>query len=216
MAAKWEAQAQSGLAQNERLKDLLEESAAWPLPGAGGDAAQPAPGRQQQASSGSSDSKDGGGAAGGEAAAAAADGTGGEVGGAAAAGDTHRLAALCQRYERELLEEKAKAARLDLQVRYVGQPERWEGAQGWGLAWAQQGSGRPALTPNPSPLPPLNPTRGLCMELTRAAQSSRQMQAALMPMLGGVEARLVQVLGLRPRAAALQPGPAPPAAAATS
>lgn len=31
------------------------------------------------------------------------------------------------------------------------------------------------------------------MELTRAAQSSGQMQAALAPMLGGIEARLVQV-----------------------
>jgi len=37
------------------------------------------------------------------------------------------------------------------------------------------------------------------MELTRAAQSSSQMQAALVPMLGGIEARLVQVLGMRPR-----------------
>lgn len=36
------------------------------------------------------------------------------------------------------------------------------------------------------------------MELTRAAQSSGQMQAALAPMLGGIEARLVQVRqGLR-------------------
>jgi hypothetical protein len=42
------------------------------------------------------------------------------------------------------------------------------------------------------------------MELTRAAQSSSQMQAALLPMLGGIEARLVQVLGVRPRQAALQ------------
>lgn len=46
------------------------------------------------------------------------------------------------------------------------------------------------------------------MELTRAAQTSSQMQAALLPMLGGIEARLVQVLGVRPRAAALQPQPA--------
>lgn len=48
--------------------------------------------------------------------------------------------------------------------------------------------------------------RALCMELTRAAQSSRQMQAAVLPMLGGVEARLVQVLGLKARPAALVSG----------
>lgn len=66
-------------------------------------------------------------------------------------------------------------------------------------------------------LPPRLPTsRALCMELTRAAQASGRMQAALLPLLGGVEARLVQVLGQRPRAAALQPGPPPPAAAAPS
>lgn len=41
------------------------------------------------------------------------------------------------------------------------------------------------------------------MELTRAAQSSSQMQAALLPMLGGVESRLVQVLGLKARSAAV-------------
>jgi hypothetical protein len=40
------------------------------------------------------------------------------------------------------------------------------------------------------------------MELTRAAQASGAMQAALVPMLAGVEARLVQVLGLRARGAA--------------
>ncbi len=45
------------------------------------------------------------------------------------------------------------------------------------------------------------------MELTRAAQSSGQMQAALLPMLGGIEARLVQVLGMRPRPAAMQTAP---------
>ena len=44
------------------------------------------------------------------------------------------------------------------------------------------------------------------MELTRAAQSSSQMQAALLPMLGGIEARLVQVLGLKARPAALAGG----------
>lgn len=44
------------------------------------------------------------------------------------------------------------------------------------------------------------------MELTRAAQSSSQMQAAVLPMLGGVEARLVQVLGLKARPAALVSG----------
>jgi hypothetical protein len=51
--------------------------------------------------------------------------------------------------------------------------------------------------------------RALCMELTRAAHSSSQMQAALLPMLGGIEARLVQVLGMRPRQAALQPAAMP-------
>lgn len=53
------------------------------------------------------------------------------------------------------------------------------------------------------------PCRALCMELTRAAHSSSQMQAALLPMLGGIEARLVQVLGMRPRQAALQPAVVP-------
>ena len=48
------------------------------------------------------------------------------------------------------------------------------------------------------------------MELTRAAHSSSQMQAALLPMLGGIEARLVQVLGMRPRQAALLPAAAVP------
>lgn len=46
------------------------------------------------------------------------------------------------------------------------------------------------------------------MELTRASQSSSQMQAALLPMLGGVEARLVQVLGLKARATASGAGAA--------
>ena len=57
---------------------------------------------------------------------------------------------------------------------------------------------------------PCLPCRALCMELTRAAHSSSQMQAALLPMLGGIEARLVQVLGMRPRQAALQPSAAVP------
>lgn len=48
------------------------------------------------------------------------------------------------------------------------------------------------------------PRRALCAELTRAGQSSGAMQAALLPMLGGIEARLAQVLGMRPRGAALQ------------
>lgn len=155
VAAKWEAQALGSLAQNERLKDLLEESATWSIPSAaptagaagataeaGAAVAAAAALAQQPAGADGGD--------GGEAAASAA--------GAGGARDGGVLSALCQRFERELLLEKAKTAQLDMQV------------------------------------------RALCMELTRAAQSSGQMQAALAPMLGGIEARLVQVLGMRPRA----------------
>ena len=125
VAAKWEAQAQAGLAQNERLKDLLEESAAWPLPGAGaGTAPQPPAGSPQQAgqagdgSSEPSSGKDGAADAAGEAA-GGEEGSGEAAAAAAAGGDVQRLAALCARFERELLEERARAARLDLQVRWV-------------------------------------------------------------------------------------------------
>ena len=47
------------------------------------------------------------------------------------------------------------------------------------------------------------------MELTRQGQLSAQVQHALLPVLGGVERRLAEVLGLRPKAAA-------PAAAAVA
>ncbi|KAI7845489.1 hypothetical protein COHA_001036 [Chlorella ohadii] len=102
-ASKWEAQAQASLAQNERLKDLLEESATWSIPAAHGSTSVPG----------------GGSNGGGSTAAAAAVQAAEALAAAAAAG-------------------------------------------------------------------------ALCMELTRAAQSSSQMQAALLPMLGGVESRLVQ------------------------
>lgn len=169
VAAKWEAQAQDSLSQNERLKDLLEESAMWDTPGI-------LPG----ASVGSGASGAGGGTAAGNSAAGGAAPAAGAAGGTAAEGGVSApgdagavangsggsgvagLAERCQRFEKELLMEKARSAQLDLQV------------------------------------------RALCMELTRAAQCSSQMQSALMPMLGGIEARLVQVLGMKPRAAALQ------------
>ncbi|KAI3430474.1 hypothetical protein D9Q98_005069 [Chlorella vulgaris] len=157
VAAKWEAQAQDSLSQNERLKDLLEESATWSLP-----PAAPKPVTTPQASASSRSSAETAAHTAGAAAVPGPDGEGGLAATAAAGGDAAALVELCQRFERELLLEKAKSAQLDLQV------------------------------------------RALCMELTRAAQSSSQMQAALLPMLGGIEARLVQVLGVRPRQAALQ------------
>ncbi|PRW32984.1 ubiquinone biosynthesis [Chlorella sorokiniana] len=163
-AAKWEAQAQASLAQNERLKDLLEESATWSIPAAPGSAS--APSSSVAGGGGSTAAAAAVQAAEALTAAAAAAGSPrvGEGGGSGAAGAGSNgaaggssLAELCRRFERELLLEKARSTQLDLQV------------------------------------------RALCMELTRAAQSSGQMQAALLPMLGGVEARLVQVLGLKAR-----------------
>ena len=126
VAANWEAQAQDSLAQNERLKDLLEESATWSIPALG-----------LNGSSSGAAAADGGksrvaGAAAGapsgpadQATAAASRGVSGEAGaaaGAAAAGGNESVATaglteLCQRFERELLLEKAKSAQLDLQVR---------------------------------------------------------------------------------------------------
>ncbi|EFN51232.1 hypothetical protein CHLNCDRAFT_141243 [Chlorella variabilis] len=158
VAAKWEAQAQDSLSQNERLKDLLEESATWNLApaapcGTGGAAGGGANGRAAGAAGKGAGAGSGDAGRGEDALAAVA--AGGQ-------GDPAHLAALCQRFQEELLLEKARSAQLDMQV------------------------------------------RALCMELTRAAQSSSQMQAALMPMLGGIEARLVQVLGMRPRPAAMQ------------
>lgn len=133
VAAKWEVQAQDSLAQNERLKDLLEESATWSVPAT----AAPA-GGSNGSSSGSSaavgadvataaaaglaqQTADG---AAGQAAAGAA---GAQEGAAAAGGadSSSALAALCQRFERELLLEKAKSAQLDMQVRWAG----WVGAK---------------------------------------------------------------------------------------
>lgn len=80
VASKWEAQTQRGLAQSERLKDLLEESAAW-------DAAA-----QQAQQAGGAGSGSGGGGSG-------------------------DLPALCERLQGDLLQERARSAQLDLQVR---------------------------------------------------------------------------------------------------
>ena len=133
MAANWEAQAQDSLAQNERLKDLLEESATWSIPALGlngssssGAAAAAADGGKSRVAGvvagaplGPAD----------QTAAAASEGVRSEAGAAAGApaaaaggseGDaTAGLAELCQRFERELLLEKAKSAQLDLQVRWA-------------------------------------------------------------------------------------------------
>lgn len=120
VAAKWEAQAQDSLAQNERLKDLLEESATWSVPST---AATTAP----AAGPASSAAEQGTAAAAAAASARQPAGTaGGDVGEAAppaagsGTGKDGALAALCQRFERELLLEKAKTAQLDLQVRSGG------------------------------------------------------------------------------------------------
>ena len=142
VAAKWEAQAQDSLAQNERLKDLLEESATWSIP-----AAPAAPDHSTAAASG------GGGAPGdgssraaaaaveaAEALAAAAaagspkvgDAAGGSAaGGAGGAAEGGSLAELCRRFERELLLEKARSAQLDVQVRWAGGGGGAAGG-GWG------------------------------------------------------------------------------------
>lgn len=198
VAAKWEAQAQGSLAQNERLKDLLEESATWSIPSAaptagaagataeaGAAVAAAAALAQQPAGADGGD--------GGEAAASAA--------GAGGARDGGVLSALCQRFERELLLEKAKTAQLDMQVRSVArhvlQQAGCPALPRTSASWADGTACRPAGRSTPgcpvfhAPCLPLH--RALCMELTRAAQSSGQMQSALAPMLGGIEARLVQV-----------------------
>lgn len=111
VAAKWEAQAQGSLAQNERLKDLLEESATWSVPTAS-PAAGPAgstaeAGAAVAAAAALAQHSDGA-----STAPAPAAGAGASAGGA--------LAALCQRFERELLLEKSKTAQLDMQVRCGG------------------------------------------------------------------------------------------------
>jgi hypothetical protein len=118
--ASWEAAAQAGLAQSERLKELLEESAAWEPPVTG--------------------------------AAHAPEGNGGG-GGAAAAAAQRR----CEALEREALLQRARCAELETQV------------------------------------------RALCAELTRAAGASAAARRAVLPALGGVEARLAGVLRLKPR-----------------
>jgi hypothetical protein len=130
-AEKWEAQAQLGLAQNERLKDLLEESATWDI----GQAAD-AEGAEEEASA--------------EADAGAA----GELGAALAGGAEQRarqLEALCGRLQRELLLEKARSAQLALQVGvwWVGwggwrgaQPRVVLGGRSWPSGfWSGQGAG---------------------------------------------------------------------------
>lgn len=40
--------------------------------------------------------------------------------------------------------------------------------------------------------------RALCLELTRMGAVSAQVQQGVMPVLGGIEGRLAQVLGLKP------------------
>ena len=173
IAAKWEAQAEGAGAQNERLKDLLEESASWGAAAAVAEAAAAAeatsarPGggeavsgqrrRQHEQHEQHEQQQDVGEATGGGAVAEAA----APLGGGAAAGAA-QLAALCRRLESELLLEKARSARLDGQV------------------------------------------RALCAELTRAVAASGQMRASLLPLLGGVEARLAAALAVRPPPAAMQ------------
>ncbi len=121
-ASKWEAQAQASLAQNERLKDLLEESATWSIPAAHGSTSVPGGGSNGGGSMAAAAAVQ---AAEALAAAAAAGspraGEGGGSGGpaaGAAAKDGSSLAELCRKFERELLLEKARSAQLDLQVRW--------------------------------------------------------------------------------------------------
>lgn len=99
VAAKWEAQAQQGLAQNERLKDLLEETATW-------DAAAAAQAQAQAQAGGSSSG-------------AARAGDVGAAGALPSGSSAAELEALCGRLQRELLLERAKTAQLDVQVQRV-------------------------------------------------------------------------------------------------
>ena len=129
-AAKWEAQAQASLAQNERLKDLLEESATWSIPAAHASSSAPL-GSSAAGGSGGSSSAATAAVQAAEALAAAAaaagspcsaeDGNNGRSG-AVPGGlpDGSSLAELCRKFERELLLEKARSAQLDLQVRWGG------------------------------------------------------------------------------------------------
>lgn len=129
-AAKWEAQAQASLAQNERLKDLLEESATWSIPAAHASSSAPA-GSSAAGGSGGSSSAAAAAVQAAEALAAAAaatgsarsaeDGSSGGLGaGASGLPDGSSLVELCRKFERELLLEKARSAQLDLQVRWGG------------------------------------------------------------------------------------------------
>lgn len=128
-ASKWEAQAQASLAQNERLKDLLEESATWSIPAAPSSGSAAAAGGAADGGGGSSAAAAAVQAAEALAAAAAAAGSpragdgGGEGATSAAATEGGSLAEQCRKFERELLLEKARSAQLDLQVR-------------WALVWA--------------------------------------------------------------------------------
>jgi hypothetical protein len=103
-AIAYEAQAQEGLAQTERLKDLLEESARWDLPATL--ANNSVPGGEPNGHSGengnvTSDSNDAPGAS-----------------PAVPAGmDARDLTVLCQRLHGELMLQRAKTAERDLQVR---------------------------------------------------------------------------------------------------
>lgn len=112
MAGKWEAQAQDSLAQNERLKDLLEESATWSAPAA---PAAPEGSSTEAAVAAAAAAHLAAAATSGPAAGA---GTGGGAAGGGGGGDSSALAALCQRFERDLLLEKARSAQLDVQVRW--------------------------------------------------------------------------------------------------
>ncbi len=133
-ACLWEAQAQQGLAQNERLKDLLEESAAWDA--AAGVAAAAA------AAVGAADAEEGSSAAQSPMFAAGAvdggaqledeDGDGEHGSGQEGDGQPQeavllQLRALCGQLQRQLLEERARSAKLDLQVRHRYKLLCWAG-----------------------------------------------------------------------------------------
>ncbi len=100
MAARWESQAEENLAQCERLKDLLEESAMWGARGGAGGGGDAALGVAGEGIPGLESTEEG--ARGGDAAAAA---------GAGAA-----LQQRCEGLEREVLLEKARNAELATQV----------------------------------------------------------------------------------------------------
>ena len=123
-ADRWEAQAQQGLAQNERLKDLLEESAAWDAAAdvAAAAAAAAAAGAEEGSShapppASAARARDGNGQQEEDDEGEGESGSGEEGEEQAPETVLLQLRALCGQLQRQLLEERARSAKLDLQVR---------------------------------------------------------------------------------------------------